>query len=469
MTARGRCRLGRPWSLIEPSYDCVVVGSGYGGATAAYRLAQAGRKVCVLEKGLEWRPQDFTKTCRATASNTQVHLGGALGKLGSQHALHDFRVDGDVVIYQGCGLGGGSLINAGVAMRPSSEVAVSHVAKRADGEWDVFYTSDVLERRNRFSGAPLLVVRAKTVVLAAGSLGSTQILLESARRGLSLSPTLGQGFSANGDFAAISFNGNSPLGQLGDQLGPLGDTPAAKASLASRPGPLISGLVELSSEVRFSQAAVHGLPKTSAQGGPGDKVEHVMLVQESGFDAMLVTLFYWMCMLVWLDDAGSGVVDHACRVFASSTGSDIHEGLLVCDGAVVPCSLGANPLLTITAIAERAIALYLQGAGSARRMPLPPVADLEDICERFTGYAEPKAGSKKRGGLIEAVISVHVMDPIAFRTAARHIFIFIGTVVAPDLHLEPMMATNGKAEMFSCKEGPDSSMWMRYYCNLTAR
>ena len=43
-------------------YDVVVIGSGYGGAIAASRAARAGQKVCVLERGKEWRPGDFPET-----------------------------------------------------------------------------------------------------------------------------------------------------------------------------------------------------------------------------------------------------------------------------------------------------------------------------------------------------------------------------------------------------------------------
>jgi choline dehydrogenase-like flavoprotein len=43
-----------------------------------------------------------------------------------------------------------------------------------------------------------------------------------------------------------------------------------------------------------------------------------------------------------------GVVDEACRVFG-------HPGLWVVDGAVIPVNLGANPCLTITAVAEHAM------------------------------------------------------------------------------------------------------------------
>jgi cholesterol oxidase len=48
-------------------------------------------------------------------------------------------------------------------------------------------------------------------------------------------------------------------------------------------------------------------------------------------------------------DATRGVIDASHRVFG-------YEGLLVCDGSVIPANLGVNPSLTITALAERAMA-----------------------------------------------------------------------------------------------------------------
>jgi cholesterol oxidase len=52
----------------------------------------------------------------------------------------------------------------------------------------------------------------------------------------------------------------------------------------------------------------------------------------------------------------SGVVDTAHRVFATP-GGDVHEDLRILDGSVVPANIGVNPALTITALAERAMAL----------------------------------------------------------------------------------------------------------------
>lgn len=45
--------------LDEAGYDAVVVGSGYGGSVAACRLAMAGIKACLIEKGRSWEAKDF--------------------------------------------------------------------------------------------------------------------------------------------------------------------------------------------------------------------------------------------------------------------------------------------------------------------------------------------------------------------------------------------------------------------------
>ena len=60
------------------------------------------------------------------------------------------------------------------------------------------------------------------------------------------------------------------------------------------------------------------------------------------------------------DDAGSGAVNHKCQVYSAEKGSAVYENLYVLDGAVVPRSLGVNPLFTISALAERSCELLAQ-------------------------------------------------------------------------------------------------------------
>ena len=53
-------------------YDVVVIGSGYGGAIAASRLARAGRSVCLLERGSERWPGEYPANLWSAARNTQI-------------------------------------------------------------------------------------------------------------------------------------------------------------------------------------------------------------------------------------------------------------------------------------------------------------------------------------------------------------------------------------------------------------
>ena len=61
---------------IKPTYDVVVVGSGYGGSIAASRCARAGQTVCVLERGKEWHPGEFPESFLAVFNEIQIHPGG---------------------------------------------------------------------------------------------------------------------------------------------------------------------------------------------------------------------------------------------------------------------------------------------------------------------------------------------------------------------------------------------------------
>jgi cholesterol oxidase len=47
--------------MTDPLFDAVVVGTGFGGAVAACRLAQANRKICVLERGRRYEADDLPR------------------------------------------------------------------------------------------------------------------------------------------------------------------------------------------------------------------------------------------------------------------------------------------------------------------------------------------------------------------------------------------------------------------------
>lgn len=144
--------LAKPLEEIKTHYDVVVVGSGYGGAVAASRLARAGRRVCVLERGREFRTGEFKSTLRHMYNETQ--LTGRRLRRGSRAALYDFRIGKDLHVLTGCGLGGGSLINAAVALRPDA-------TEFQRGKWPASVAGDGLlapafERAERMLGVATL-------------------------------------------------------------------------------------------------------------------------------------------------------------------------------------------------------------------------------------------------------------------------------------------------------------------------
>jgi cholesterol oxidase len=121
--------LSTPIGELQAHYGVVVVGSGYGASVAAYRMAElanrigGGRRafsVCVLERGLEIPTGDYPSSLTQVARQMQVDT--ATGHLGSPTALFDLRLNRDISALLGCGLGGGSLINAGVMLRPPAHV-----------------------------------------------------------------------------------------------------------------------------------------------------------------------------------------------------------------------------------------------------------------------------------------------------------------------------------------------------------
>lgn len=322
--------LALPIEKIKAHYKVVVVGSGYGGAIAASRMARAGQSVCLLERGREIEPGAYPNTLAAAAAEMQTDAPA--GHVGSRTGLFDFRVNRDINVVLGCGLGGTSLINANVGLRaepwvyqdpswpaafradtariedgyrraeevlapapvpdsypmlPKMEAlkksaesmgapwyrtplyvtfddpaggvnafgvpqtrcigcgdcvsgcnfhaknttlmnyipdAVNHGAEvftgaavgwleRAGGKWLVHYQS-AGDGRDKFN-APDMFVTADIVVLGAGTLGSTEILLRSKAKGLPLSAMVGERFTGNGDVLGFGYNTNVEVNGIG--------------------------------------------------------------------------------------------------------------------------------------------------------------------------------------------------------------------------------------------------------------
>jgi cholesterol oxidase len=532
-------RLARSLDDLKPAYDAVVVGSGYGGGVAASRLARAGKRVVVLERGREFITGEFPG--RFPELREQLQVTGRRVRLGGPTGLYDVRLGDDMHVLVGCGLGGGSLINAGVALRPdprmfrdpvwpedvvqdglldegfaraarwirpardplaaerakygslarsrealgrgqmvAAPVAVSfedtvnpagiaqpactrcgdccggcnagakntvaltylpdaarhgaeifthakvrHLARSADGRWQV-----CLGRLDGPAGTPAAetLVRADIVVLAAGTLGSTEILLRSRAAGLAISDRLGRSFSANGDIIAFGYGGKARVNAIGvghppriegldvgacvsgqieivdeeDLAGSItiqeGVLPSALAPLLPvlfiPNGRLLGALQSLVSGVYKGPFAglqtFFGVSHDSASGRlaleddrvalswPGAQDEPVYgrlddalasLVKAAGGSYVKNPLAGTMmgrqpatahplggCSMG--RNRSEGVVNHKGQAFdgrAEAGRADVHSGLYVMDGSVMPRSLGVNPLLTITALAERAM------------------------------------------------------------------------------------------------------------------
>ena len=92
-----------------------------------------------------------------------------------------------------------------------TQIEVDYLVKAADGGYMVHYTY-----RPGDGQAPRLgVLRASAVILAAGALGSTEILLRSREVGLSISEALGHYFSGNGDSLGLAYNTDQQTDVLG--------------------------------------------------------------------------------------------------------------------------------------------------------------------------------------------------------------------------------------------------------------
>ena len=126
LAKHGRHLLRQPPRSDAPwDFDVIVVGSGYGASICAARLAiaMAGRgRLALIERGREWVPGTFGDTLRGVTAESRFQLFGRdKNSIENPVGLVSAMRNDEVNVLSGNGLGGSSLINASVAIRPDRE------------------------------------------------------------------------------------------------------------------------------------------------------------------------------------------------------------------------------------------------------------------------------------------------------------------------------------------------------------
>jgi cholesterol oxidase len=422
-----------------------------------------------------------------------------------------------------------------------TRTAVRRVERRGT-RWVVHF--DLLEAGPKRFNAPGLFVAADVVVLAAGSLGSTEILLRSRESGLPVSDRLGEGFTGNGDVLGFAYNADQFIGGVG-----VGSTRGKKG-----PGPCITSVIDLRGTDRLNdgmiieegvipstlgpilapallmasravgedtdaglrdyaeekyreiQALVPG-GSTGAVGNtqtflvmahddsagrihladdrvriswPGvgsqavfDKINGELLRATAALGGTYVTNPLWTKLagrsLVTVHPLGgcgmgetseTGVVDHRGRVFSGESGDQVHDGLYVSDGSVIPRSLGVNPLLTISALAERTADLIARDRGWEIPYDLPSAPRAASVEKRvgvqFTeamrgffslgsdlDFVEAAEQGRESDSRLEFTLTVNSDDLYDMLRRPDHSASLYGSVSVPALSTEPFSVTKG--------------------------
>ena len=693
-------KLSMSLAKLQPRYDAVVIGSGYGGAIAAATLARARRdgqplQVALLERGEEIATGQFPDDVLSATSEFQIdHPGGSVG---DTNGLYHVHVDDDITVIQGCGLGGTSLINANVSLEPEARVWDDPVwpsALRADAgriaagfenvravlrptpypdspEHPRLPKYDALEQSAKHMGAPVyhppinvtfhdvvnpsgvaqsactgcgdcvsgcnfgakntlmtnylpearndgahvfcgvsvvsitrdndnwailwepagvgreefdappLRIECDIVVVAAGSLGSTKLLLRSKARGLAMSDRVGSRFTGNGDVLGFGYNCDRTINGIG--IGP----DAATTDRGDAPGPTITGAIDLRNHhnlvdgiiieegalpsslgpalpVAFAAAAavlgddtdeglwdgvkeklrsLESIARGSDEGAVNNTQTYLVMAHDDakgvieleddrarirwpgvGRQAMFTSIYEKLteatealggtmipsplfnqlvgydlvtvhplggCPMA--DRAEDGVVDDRGRVFSGTAGDEVHDGLYVLDGSIIPRPLGVNPLLTISALADRAAELLVTDRGWTLE-PRPasrPQAHYDGraegpsrtrlwFTERLTGHVatgdaallgsfeDAEAAGKDSASPCSVVVTIStddidhfVDDPLQQATA-------IGTVELPGIEDGPLTVVGGRFNLLVVDPVNPRDREMRYRLPLVA-
>ncbi|WP_162415466.1 GMC family oxidoreductase N-terminal domain-containing protein [Cyclobacterium roseum] len=450
-----------------------------------------------------------------------------------------------------------------------TEINVRHIKKGQD-HWQVYF-HPIGIGRDLFD-APLLFVKAKNVILGAGSLGSTEILLRSAKIGLNVSKKLGHRFTGNGDVLGFGYNNDVRINGIGlgkkgtEQIANVGPCITSVIDLRERekledgmtleegtiPGPIrglmpkalftFSRLVGKDSDRGFidyfkekwreirslflgpfhgalarSQVYLvmthddgNGTLKMNEEGkltinweGVGKqeifkKVNSEMYQATEALGGTKIPNPTWNRLMNYdlvtvhplggcgmADTADLGVVNHKGQVFEGETGNALHEGLYVMDGAIIPRPVGTNPLLTISALAERACELVAKEKGyelsdefeekhrvSPGEQPAGTGVQFTETMKGFIGWGETAdfdAGYEKgkaENTPFEFTLTIQTEDMDEFVAREDHPGAMLGSMSVPSLFEDALTAYQGEFNLFVQEKAKSRQKKMRYMANL---
>jgi len=421
--------------------------------------------------------------------------------------------------------------------------------------------------------APTMFVSADIVVLAAGTLGSTEILLRSQQAGLAVSSQLGHNFTGNGDVLAFGYNTEQTINGVG-----FGNRPPSEREPV---GPCISGIIDMREQPQLDNGMVieegsmpgalaSMLPQSFAAAGTilgkdtdeglGDRFQEKLRQMESlthgAYTGAVRNTQTYLVMThddaagqmylendrlrirwenvgkqsifqrvndrleeatrplggtqipnpIWSNffghdlitvhplggcilakDAEHGVVNHKGQVFSSNQGTAVYENLYISDGSVIPRTLGVNPLLTISALAERCCTLIAKDRGWTINYNLPsatiyptgntPASVGIQFTETMRGYFSTQVkddyqralqqGQKDRSPL-QFTLTVISDDLEELLNDINHTAKLVGTVTAPALAAEPLTVTNGDFNLFVLEQDQQKTRQMRYHLHMTS-
>ncbi len=369
--------------------------------------------------------------------------------------------------------------------------------------------------RERFEETELFIT-ADVVIVAAGALGSTELLGRSRAAGLRVSSKLGRGFSGNGTVLAFTDELSSTLEAMGTR----------SSHREARVGPSLTGMFDLRGEqpsmlvqdtaipralvpflkvaLRTKGASLVGWSVTAGDEAagrlelkddrlriewPGVSATQRQRAVDSALEAlsrglggrhhrnpaarlpgapMITTHPLGGCAM-------GDVVDASHRVLGE--GGEPAPNLYVCDGSVFRGALGTNPLWTIGALAERCAEQVLEAHPrlGRRRAPSQRVhrEDAVRFTERMSGWlsasSPPRPSPASRPSDAAALSFLLTVEwPSASVLAAEPSVVArsLGTLRCSMLDHEPLTVTGGQFQLFV--ETPEGTR-MRHLLELKAR